>query len=433
MVLTQLEIPTKYDIIPVHTSDRATFKSCRRRWNWSSPARNNLVRKVDVFGIYEPFWFGTGIHYAIQKYYDPEYNEDPVVAFESWFNQQISGGYITEDELEEFADRNPRIKENGLYWVDGLADLMPFYDADVFDEYHKIGVGMMTYYKDYAEANDNFTVVAVEQTFSVPILDNDGEALYMTDSRVMPESWERNAHNIPENVLGPLWKLRKVGGEWIYKKQVHARGRMDQIIKDNESGRYGLRDYKTASRIDDDYFRHLDLDEQCTTYSWAAEQMAILYDLPFKTIDFIDYQALLKAYPKAPTVNKRGFPLSLNRQSESTTPELFSEAIDVLGIRKLFEADEQAQNYYAWLIETSDKRFINTHRVRRNKWQKYNCGRRLYYEALDMLDPQVRIYPNPSKDYSCLNCAFRSPCVMVEDGSNYKELLNDGYIKNYDR
>lgn len=433
---TQIQIPSKYDIIPIHTSDRATFKACRRKWNWSSPARNNFTRRVDVFGIYPPFWFGTGIHYAIEKYYNPAYTEDIVVAFETWYNMQINGGTITPDELGEYADRNPKELPNGLYNVDGLSDLMPYYDADEFDEYRATGIGMLTYYKEYAQAHDNFTVVAVEQNFSVPITDADGNAIYMVDTRTMPEDWEPNF--ITENALGPLMyskmPLMPSGiDDVVILKQVHARGRMDQVIQDNESARYGLRDYKTTSRVDDDYFRHLDLDEQCTTYSWAAEQMAILYDLPYKVIDFIDYQALLKNYPKPPTVNKRGFPLSLNKQAESTTAEMFAEAIDLLGIRKLFEADENAQRYYTYLVETQDRRFINTYRVRRNKFQKYNCGRRLFFEAMDMLDPNISIYPNPTKDYGCLNCWFRPPCVMVEDGGDYKILLEDGYVKNYDR
>lgn len=427
MIDTQIQIPSKYDIIPIHTSDRATFKGCRRKWNWSSPARNNLTRRVDVFGIYPPFWFGTGIHYAIEKHYNPSYTEDIVVAFETWYNMQINGGIITADELGEYADRNPKPLPNGLYRVDGLADLMPYYDADEFDEYKTTGIGMLTYYKDYAKANDNFTVVAVEQNFSVPITDNDGNPIYMRDTRQMPDNWEADLEL--ENALGPLYRV----DDGMLEKQVHARGRQDQIIQDNESGRYGLRDYKTTSRIDDDYFKHLDLDEQCTTYSWAAEQMAILFDLPYKQIDFIDYQALLKNYPKPPTINKRGFPLSLNKQQESTTAEMFAEAVDLLGIRKLFEADENAQRYYTYLVETEDRRFINTFRVRRNKFQKYNCGRRLYFEALDMLDPNISIYPNPTKEYSCLNCWFRPPCVMVEDGGDYKILLEDGYVKNYDR
>lgn len=437
---TDLVIPSKYDIIPIHTSDRATFKNCRRKWNWSSPARNNLTRKVSIFGIYPPFWFGTGIHNAIEKYYDPSYTEDCVVAFESWFEMQVNGGYCTEDELPEFIDREPKLQANGMYWVNGLKDLMPTFDIDVFDEYLATGVGMLNYYKEYAAANDNFTVIAVEQVFSVPVLDENGNALYMPDTRSMPHDWLPDLSL--ENSYGELMRLEQSldqsnvlpqdGPVYDVYKQVHARGRIDCIIQDNETGRYGIRDYKTASRIDEDYFRHLDLDEQVTTYSYAAEVMAHMYDLPYKQIDFLDYQALLKAYPKPPTKLKNGT-LSISRSTESTTAEMFAEAIDILNQRALFNADDKMQSYYTWLIETENKRFINTYRVRRNAHQKAQCGRRLYFEALDMLDANVRIYPNPTKDYSCLNCWFRTPCTMVEDGSDYNSLLEDGFVLNHDR
>lgn len=434
-------IPSKFDIIPIHTSDRAAFKRCRRQWNWSSPARQNLVRKVSVHGIYLPFWFGTGIHYAVEKYYDPSYTEDPTVAFETWYNLQVNGGLITENELSEFVDREPVSNGNGTYNVAGLSDLLDVFDYDKFQEHYEIGIGMMNYYKEYAEAHDTFTVLDVEHTFSVPILDDDGNAIYMYDTREMPEGWEPN---FDVNMYGPLCKWEQENphtgyagdGPNIYlTKQVHARGRIDVICQDNESGRYGIRDYKTAGSINDDYFRHLDLDEQVTTYAFAAEQDAAMNDLPWKSIDFEDYVALLKAFPRPPSVTKRGFPLSLNRAEESTTPEYFSEAIDVLNIRKLFELDDKAQAYYTWLIQTNDTRFINTYRVRRNKFQKYNCGRRLYLESLDMLDPRVRIYPNPTKDYSCLNCIFRTPCTLMEDGTpgSAESLIADGFVKNYDR
>ena len=28
--------PNKLDIIPIHASDRGSFKACRRKWDWSS-------------------------------------------------------------------------------------------------------------------------------------------------------------------------------------------------------------------------------------------------------------------------------------------------------------------------------------------------------------------------------------------------------------
>ena len=43
----------------IHTSDRALFKRCRRKWAWSSPVRRGLV---PVGESPTPLWFGSGFH-----------------------------------------------------------------------------------------------------------------------------------------------------------------------------------------------------------------------------------------------------------------------------------------------------------------------------------------------------------------------------------
>ncbi len=370
------DIPSKWDIIPVHASDRATFKFCRRQWAWSSPSKLNLVPRAEVHGIRDNLWFGTGIHYALQKYYTP-LREDPEVTWETWFNLQWNGGLVSADEVGDFFDRQPEPVIQGttiqnyetMFRIRGLDELLPSPDVDHYMELLDLGKGMMRYYKQHADANDNFTVIATEHDFSVPILDSSGNPLYMRDKRQMPDEWaqEFEARSVPENVFGPLWKFETPpdqGYDFDYStpwlmKQVHARGRIDMILQENDHGRYGIKDYKTASSINDDYFKHLDLDEQCTTYLTLGEVEAIIYDLPYKKLEFIQYEALLKGYPKPPTILKSGLP-SLDRSKETTTPKLFAEAVARLGIKIIFDVDPKMQAYYEWLIETEDKRFVNT-------------------------------------------------------------------------
>lgn len=425
------DIPSKWDIIPIHTSDRATFKDCRRRWAWSSPSRANLIPRSQVHGIRIPLWFGTGIHYCLEKFYDPVLSEDPVAVWLAWFDLQWEGGEVTTEDIERhgLADREPtKLQGKETFYVEGLRDILPFPDEEEFMQLRDLGRGMMEFYKTFAAENDDFRTVMTEHNFSVPILDPKGKPLYMVDNREMPEDWEPDYDT--ENIYGPLM-YQKVKGHTVFLKQVHARGRMDKIVQELPNGRYGIHDYKTTARLDDDYFRHLELDEQCTTYLWAAQREAKMYDLEFETVDFIVYEALLKAYPKPPTINKNGLP-SINRQTESTTAAMFEEAVLKLGIKPIYDVDVKMQEYYAWMLEKGDKRFINRTPTWRNKIQVENAGIRLYYEAVDMLsDP--RLYPNPSKDYSCLNCVFRGPCIAVEDGSDWKSMLEQGYVPNWDR
>lgn len=424
--------PSKWDIIPIHTSDRSAFKNCRRAWSYSSPAVRNLVRKANIYGISEALWFGTGIHHALQRYYANQ--EDPVVAWIEWFELQYSGGIIHSSDLAEFADRNPKPHPTieGAFLVDGLDDILPSPDDIDFADYKDLGIGMMTFYKDYAPKHDNFTVVEVEHEFSVPILTpGKDQPMRAIDTRKMSEDWE------PLSGV-PIHHINRAGllatkSEW--EKPVHARGRIDLIVQDNETGQYGIMDHKTAGTVGEDYFRHLPLDDQITTYVWAAQQEAAIHDLPWKKIDFVIYQALRKCYPKPPTELKSGKP-STDRSKESTTPALFEAFIREHGLQIVFDNSDTMQSYYAYLLDQGDKVFIQRDVVRRNKFQVAQLGERLFHEAQDMLDiidKPEKHYPNPRKEYLCLNCAFRAPCEAKEMGYDHESMIEDGYVSNYDR
>lgn len=431
------DTPSKWDIIPIHSSDRAAFKDCRRRWKWSSPSQFNLIPRSSVYGVKEALWFGTGIHYALEKYYNPTMREDPVVSWEAWFDLQWRGGIVMKSEIKEFADRSPQLNADGTYFVEGLKDILPdgYVDEDKWLALRELGTGMMGFYKGYSEEHDNFNVILTEHDFSVPVLDAQGAPLYMLDKRVMPEGWEPNEND--GNEFGPYMRGTKVFDEQGLinfpgiEKQVHVRGRMDVIVQELEFGRYGIRDYKTASKIGDDYFRHLELDEQCTSYLAFGQLEARIHDLEFKDLEFIDYVALLKGYPKPPTVLKSGLP-SVNRTEETTTAKMFEDYIVKNGLKPIFDVDDKLKNYYQWLLDIGDERFIKIDTAWRNHAQRQNAQVRLYYEAIDMLNDPVA-YPNPSKNYTCLNCAFRTPCIQAETGDDFMQTLEDGYMPNWDR
>lgn len=459
IALTPPKNPSKWDIIPIHSSDRASFKFCRRQWAWSSPSRLNLMPRADVLGVEKNLWFGTGIHHALEQFYNPVLKRDPAEAWLSWFELQWRGGIVSEYEVKGFADRNPRPTSahvafdrppgSIVYQVDGLCDILPDTgdNEELFLGLKDLGVGMMKFYKEYAEANDNFAVVALEHDFSVPVINKDGQVFYAVDKRQMPEAWEPDFD--AANEFGPLMRhsgpstasstlraleargVRMSAYDDIIEKQVHVRGRMDMIIQEQEFGRYGIIDHKTASSIGEDYFRHLELDEQCTSYLAFGELEARLHDLPYKSLEFITYQAILKGYPKPPTPLKNGLP-STNRTEETTTAKLFEQYIIENGLKPIFDVDMKLQNYYNYLLELGDKRYIQRTDTWRNRAQKQNAVVRLFFEATDMLNDPVP-YPNPSKNYSCINCRFRTPCIQAESGDDFMQTLEDGYIPNWDR
>src|SRR6187431_1672011 len=178
VVLNPPVIPSKWDIIPIHASDVSAYKRCRRYWNWSSPTRTNLRRRVDLHGVKIELWFGTGIHYALEMYYDPMLQRDPVEAFKTWYDYQWNGGIVTEDWLDRTYDIRPtrvtQTSDEGTSYhawkIKGLKHLLPNVEVvqEEFENHYELGVGMLNFYKEWAQKNDDFVVVAAESVFSIP-------------------------------------------------------------------------------------------------------------------------------------------------------------------------------------------------------------------------------------------------------------------------
>lgn len=394
-------IPGKYDVIPIHASDVASYLRCRRYWDWASPTRNNLRRKIQVYGINTDLWFGTGIHYALEQYYNPALSRNPVEVWETWWNWQWEGGVIFENELEMAYDPTPIENSNGTYRIRGLRDILPDPDHETFLALKELGTGMMTFYLDYAKRNDDFEVIAAETMFSVPL------GFEVIDIREQSPNYGK-------------------------KLEVHARGKRDIILYKPDLDTYGIMDHKTAATVDERYFAKLDMDAQCTMYIWATQEEAKINDLPYKEINWVLYQALRKVYPKPPTLTSRGFP-SLDRQKESTTAEMFEALIKSNPVlSKWFVDNEKAQGYYTWLLEMGDKNFIWREYARRNKYEIANFGMYLKEIAKEMLSNPA-IYPHPTGDWNCLRCQFRPACLAVNDGSDWQAILTDGYELNRGR
>lgn len=407
-------VPPKSDIIPIHTSDRANFKHCRRYWDWASPARSNLRQKQSIYGINLPMWFGTGVHLALELFYDPTFSRDPVESFRTWWEYQTKGGFVPALH-HRFAKGLPITWQDNktlMCRVTGLLDLLPDPSLEELEIHLELGVGMLTFYKEYANVHDNFAVIAAEHDFSIPLLHENGKPVQQT------------------------FYLEEDAG--AYYKPVHYRGRLDVIIQDLESGRYGVMDHKTAAKAEgEQYVRKLEKDEQVTSYMWAAEREAEMYDLEYKKIDFTLYNTLWKGFPRPPSITAatKNFPQgrpSIDR-NQMTTAGLWYTAVKERGLDWWVETDEKAQAYAQYLLDAGDGMFVRRDLVRRNRFEIESCGSRILDEVHDMLAPDIRVYPNPTSNYRCLGCAFRNPCVAKDDGGDWQQMIEDGYESNYDR
>jgi dTDP-4-dehydrorhamnose 3,5-epimerase-like enzyme len=422
-------VPSKWDIIPVHASDVSAYKRCRRYWHWSSPTRTNLRRRVEIHGVKMELWFGTGIHYALEVMYDPILQRDPVEAFQTWWEYQWNGGIVTEDWLDRTYDIHPQqvtwddldadpvqdikdfVESDGeyvpVYKIKGLKTLLPNVEVvqDDFMAHRELGIGMLNFYKDWAKVNDDFVSVAAESVFSIPL------GFHAVDRREDSPNYGK-------------------------KLEVHARGKRDNVIYYPEWDRYGINDYKTAVRIDDNYFLKLEKDEQVTQYLWATMEEAKLdSSLPWsgEMVDRCEYTALRKAFPVPPVPTYKDTRLSLAKDAP-TNATLFEEALRSNEVwHAWFKESEDAQKYFQFLREQGDEKFVIRKPVYRNKYEIKAFDRHLKMIAKEMLNPKTNIYPAPSGSWMCTGCQFRAPCIAADDGSDWQGMLADAYEVNRDR
>jgi hypothetical protein len=65
-------------------------------------------------------------------------------------------------------------------------------------------------------------------------------------------------------------------------------------------------------------------------------------------------------------------------------------------------------------------------RIPRDRAELEAMGARLAAEALDMVDPGLRLYPNPAPGH-CRGCRFVAPCLAMERGQDVRAVLQAGY------
>lgn len=337
--------------------------------------------KINYFGVSFPLWFGTIVHRALEYHYDPTLQRSPLEVFQTEFHTS----------LQEFVREAP--------------DYVDEYMQE-FTEHRDMGVSMMRFYSEYATRHDDFDVVASEQSFEVKVG-------WRVDDRFVPLV----GNEIPETVA----QLEVAAWEPVYYC-----GRMDAVVQDRATGRYGIIDHKTARDFGEGYFDKLDMDEQCTSYMWAAQEYAKANDLPYKQIDFVIYNVLRKCCIRPPTVLQSG-KLSIARATESCTYEMFMKEITDRNLAFQLE-DPRTQGYIEWLKEEGDGLFVRRAIVRRNQFELTQLASRIQLEIADMF--AAAIYPNPTGDWYCIKCPFRSPCLAVNDGSGYQEMLDANYVQN---
>jgi hypothetical protein len=152
------------------------------------------------------------------------------------------------------------------------------------------------------------------------------------------------------------------------------------------------------------------LDEEGATYCWAWEN----FFLGMKIAGVI-YNEMRKSTsrPASPTANR---PQSV-RHGEAGAPQR----------RMIVQADREPDQ----TIKQQEHPFFRRTQIPRSRKTLKHFGRQLALEALDMTSPEIRLYPNPSRE-NCGGCAYLRPCMAMNDGSSASAILETAYRKRGD-
>ena len=327
---------------------------------------SHLKRNLGATYLAGPLWFGSAIHYALEDFHGYNHFGKPSNAFKAYC----------------IATAKQHLRE-----LPGEAQ-----------ELYKLGQQMMDYYTDHW-----LRYRTIDQTY-----------------------WEETPNGyIPQTEVNfeievPIWEHPTL------EAYVHAHGADCVLYRGtiyrvgvDDLGRLWVIEYKTAKRAE---ALHFQTDPQVTTYVWAASHV---YERP---VAGVIYYQFVKTAPEPPRQLSSG---KISTASNLVTSyPLYKQALeDMYGA--VSNAPVNNVNFLAELTrqENPDRdRYIQRERVYRNEHMCAAEAQKILMELEDMLNPNLPLYPNPTRDCSRM-CSFLAPCVSMDDGSDWEQELEDEFAE----
>jgi hypothetical protein len=391
----------------IHTSERKSFRGCRRRWDWIS--RQFYYPQVTA----RPLEFGVAFHAAMEEYYKSYLglfvNPDPAASLALAL---AAFKRITKQQRDKF------VRLNG-----GIDDEM---NADYKDRV-ELGTKMLKHYftRIAPRQDKGLKPVKVEIKFEVPITNPDGEQDLWCKCDWCHRRWAK------------YWqgKAAASGSEFIPIDEhppwkglpVTYGGRIDILFED-ELGRLWIGDWKTASRLSgtetsDEYLWN---DDQISAYVWALRSIGL-------QVEGFLYAEIKKAVPEEPeplSKPRLGRAYSTNKNI-NTSAELYEATVKECDP---FAYEQGLYNEFITMLREEGPQYHRWHQIYRNEEECKQAGRNIWMEAKEMTNPDLLIYPNAGR-FHCKGftpasgCAFWEPCLAKNRGEDHQYALDTMYQK----
>lgn len=180
----------------------------------------------------------------------------------------------------------------------------------------------------------------------------------------------------------------------------------------DDYGRLWIVEYKTAKMFQTGHF---DTDPQVTAYCWAGE---LIYGQPIAGVVYQQHKKQLATPPEFLKTTKM---FSVNKK-QVTTHALYRDALlKLYGDSMRFPSPNvEFLNYLAEQENGNSDLLVKRDFPERNEYQIRAHEQNVLLEAVDMLNPNLPIYPNPTRDCSW-KCPFLQACINMDDGGDWEQ------------
>jgi hypothetical protein len=382
-----MQVPELYH--EIHVSELRSYRACRLRWHWLfEENRQPLVTAT-------PLEFGVAFHYAMQVMYNPD----------TWHLDKYALGVRAETA---FIQKCKEQRANFIRVTEkyGLSDE----EEKDYEESMALGVGMIQWYAKNHLPQGEFTPVAVEAKFAVPVLDEYGRQLRCACRRC-----KAKIRTLTDSQLHQLAIDSQNDGYNEHALPVFYEGRIDAMMRDQFGG-YWILDWKTTMRMmSEDSDVIFETDDQIASYCWAFRVAMKL------NIRGFIYVELRKGFPEPPVamkVTRLGRKFSVSKNA-STDWRLFEQTVRSRD-SEAYQAGLYTE-YIDWL-RTEGIKFIQVHRIHRPPQTLDNIGHNIFLQAEEMTRGPV-IYPSPGR-FTCSWCAFQGPCIDRTGGRDFQYAID---------
>lgn len=313
-----------------------------------------------------PFWLGTGLHFAFEDFHGHQKFKHPRQALEAYNRATVKA-----------------------YGALGLPQ-------DHEDLLH-LGVDMLDYYEMWLESREPLKTLIIGNEPQVEV------SLFI---------------EIPKSDLRAFCSDRVLD---LYDRILYH-ATLDRVIQD-EYNRLWIVEYKSAKQY---MWMHLETDPQVSAYSWIAT-----YKYPNFEIAGTIYQQHKKQVLQPPKFLSSSKMFSISKQQKT------SVSMYVSSLRNLFGTNENlwpdANRMYLDYLRSRETQgsdlLIRRDFVERSEQQIASEYQKILREVGEMLDPDLPIYPNPTRDCSWDCQAFQAACIGMDSGEDWTAQLIDHTIK----